>query len=151
MYDSYNSTLYTFRKLNYKVFVGIRKSFTFFRIPSLDVPPDFTNKSIGAAFIPGYRLNGEYFLDERIAINRSAPGNIFHSFRVVVDKSSIQSTKVFLDNVFVGSFIEHFVPRLKGGVFVVNEVGSVGLFENFKFKVCKNYNENGQCPDGIEL
>ena len=96
----------------------------------------------------GYRLNGKYFRDDCISINKSVPGNIFHSLRVVVDKNSIKSTKVFLDNSFIGSFKEHFVPRLKGGVFVVNKAGSVGLFQNFDIKGCKNYNEDGQCVDG---
>ena len=96
----------------------------------------------------GYRLNGKYFIDDRISLNKSVPGNIYHSFRVVVDKTSVQSTKVFLDREFVGSFNEHFVPRLKGGVFVVNKIGSVGLFKNFNLKGCKNYNEDGLCLDG---
>ena len=111
-------------------------------------PPKSSNKSTNAALMSGYRLKGEYFLDDRIFVNRPVPGNIFHSFRVVVDKTSVQSTKVFLDRVFIGSFKEHFVPRLKGGVFVVNKVGSVGLFQNFNLKGCKNYNEDGLCLDG---
>ena len=118
------------------------------RIRDLDEPPKLSNKSIDAALVSGYRLNGKYFHDERLSINTSVPGNIFHSLRVVVDKNSIKSTKVFLDNIFIGSFKEHFVPRLKGGVFVVNKVGSVGLFQNFNIKGCKNYNEDGQCVDG---
>ena len=112
------------------------------------MPPKSSNKRNDAALMSGYRLKGEYFLDDRISINTSVPGNIFHSLRVVVDKTSLQSTKVFLDKVFIGSFKEHFVPRLKGGVFVVNKVGSVGLFQNFNLKGCRNYNDDGLCLDG---
>ena len=96
----------------------------------------------------GYRLNGDYFHDDRISVNKTIPGNIFHSLRIVVDKTSINSTKVFLDKILIGSFKEHFVPRLKGRVFVVNKVGSVGLFQNFNLKGCKNYNKDGLCLDG---
>ena len=112
------------------------------------MPPKSSNKSNGAALMSGYCLNGEYYLDDRIPVNTNVPGNIFHSLRVVVDKTSIQSTKVFLDGNFIGSFKEHFVPRMKGGVFVVNQVGSVGLFQNFNLKGCKKYDENGLCLDG---
>ena len=112
------------------------------------MPPKSSNKSNGAALMSGYCLNGEYYLDDRIPVNTNVPGNIFHSLRVVVDKTSIQSTKVFLDGNFIGSFKEHFVPRMKGGVFVVNQVGSVGLFQKFNLKGCKKYDENGLCLDG---
>ena len=95
------------------------------------MPKKSSKKGNDSALKSGYRLKGKYFLDDRTSLNTSVPGNIFHSLRVVVDKTSLQSTKVFLDKVFIGSFKEHFVPRLKGGVFVVNKVGSVGLFQNF--------------------
>ena len=109
-------------------------------------PPKHSSKT--PAFTSGYRLNGEYFFDERAVLNKSVPSNIFHSLRIVVDKASIQSTKVFVDESYVGCFREHFVSRLKGGVFVVNKYKSVGLFENFILKGCKNFNENGICMDG---
>ena len=112
------------------------------------MPKKSSKKGNDSALMSGYRLKGKYFLDDRISLNTSVPGNIFHSLRVVVDKRSVQSTKVFLDKVFIGSFKEHFVPRLKGGVFVVNKVGSVGLFQNFNLKGCKNYNKDGLCLDG---
>ena len=86
-------------------------------------------------FNAGYRLHGDYYYDEKILINQTVYGSSFHSLRLVVDKSSGRSTKVFLDDSMVGSFQEHFVPRLKGGVFVTSHplrFGSVGLFRNFK-------------------
>ena len=119
-----------------------------FRIHDCKGPKKSSKKGNDSALMSGYRLKGKYFLDDRISLNTSVPGNIFHSLRVVVDKTSVQSTKVFLDKVFIGSFKEHFVPRLKGGVFVVNKVGSVGLFQNFHLKGCKNYNKDGLCLDG---
>ena len=67
----------------------------------------------------------------------------------MIDNSSGMSTKVFLDDKFVGAFQEHFVPRLKGGVFVLNSVGSVGLFQNFQMKYCNLFDGKGECVDGI--
>ena len=58
-------------------------------------PPKRSNKT--QAFTSGYRLDGEYFFDERVILSSSIPSNIFHSFRIVIDKASVQSTKVFLD------------------------------------------------------
>lgn len=81
-------------------------------------------------------------------MNKSIPSNVFHSLRLVVDKASIQSTKVFIDESYVGNFREHFVSRLKGGVFVVNKFKSVGLFENFVLNGCKVFSEDGVCIDG---
>ena len=109
-------------------------------------PPRPSNNT--QAFTSGYRLNGEYFFDERVVLSSTIPSNIFHSLRMVVDKASVQSTKVFLDDTYVGSFREHFVTRLKGGVFVVNQIGSVGLFKNFSLKGCKRFDENAVCQDG---
>ena len=83
-------------------------------------------------FNAGYRLDGEYYYDEKIVINQTVDGSSFHSLRLVVDNDYGRSTKVFLDDSMVGSFQEHFVPRLKGGVFVTHKNGSVGLFRNFK-------------------
>ena len=80
-------------------------------------------------------------------VNKTVAGNIFHSLRLVIDKMSSQSTKVFLDNEFLGAFQEHFVPRLKGGVFVVNKFGGVGLFRNFILAGCHTFDEDGKCID----
>ena len=109
-------------------------------------PPQL--KNITQAFISGYRLNGEFFFDERVVLETNIPSNVFHSLRVVIDKSSIRSTKVFVDDTYVGHFREHFVTRLKGGVFVFNKFGSIGLFENFVLKGCKRFDENAECKDG---
>ena len=97
----------------------------------------------------GYRLNGEYFHDERILIKENIDGTAFHSLKLVIDNNSASSTKVFLDRNFIGSFQEHFVPRLKGGVFIINQFGSVGLFKNFRIKGCKKFIPDGECADGI--
>ena len=111
-----------------------------------NVPPKFGNTT--PAFVSGYRLNGEYVLDERIVINDHVDGTIFHSLKLVIDNNAAMSTKVFLDDKFVGSFQEHFVPRLKGGVFIINKFGSVGLFQNFGMKGCKKFLPHGECADG---
>ena len=113
-------------------------------------PPAISNQSRATtpAFTSGYRLRGEYYYDERIQINKTVEGTIFHSLRLVIDNQSVQSTKVFLDKILVGSFQEHFVPRLKGGVFVTHKFGSVGLFQNFKIKGCNKFNADGKCTDG---
>ena len=110
-------------------------------IPS---PPKLGNNT--PAFTTGYRLNGEYFIDERVNIDQTVIGTKFHSLRLVVDNDSNLSTKIFLDKTFIGAFQEHFAPRLKGGVFIVNKFGSVGLFRNFKLNECENeFDGNGNC------
>ena len=116
-------------------------------------PPTFLNQSrtTTPAFTSGYRLRGEYYYDERILIDQTVEGTIFHSLRLVIDNQSVQSTKVFLDKILIGSFQEHFVPRLKGGVFVTHKFGSVGLFQNFKIKGCNKFNALGNCIDGKKL
>ena len=72
-----------------------------------------------------------------MVINQTVDGSSFHSLRLVVENDPGQSTKVFLDESLVGTFKEHFVPRLKGGVFVTHKFGSVGLFRNFKITTSK--------------
>ena len=129
-------------------------SYLFLRIHgSIPPPPKLNNQSrtTAPAFISGYRLHGEYYYDERITINYTVEGTIFHLLRLVIDNNSFQSTKVFLDNDLIGSFQEHFVPRLKGGVFVTHKVGSVGLFQNFVIKGCNKFNADGKCLDGIQI
>ena len=105
-------------------------------------------------FNAGYRLHGEYYYDEKILINQTVYGSRFHSLRLVVDKSNGRSTKVFLDDSMVGSFQEHFVPRLKGGVFVTHKFGSVGLFRNFKITTSKcniGLDSDGNCKGNCFL
>ena len=129
-------------------------SYLFLRIHgSIPPPPKLNNQSrtTAPAFISGYRLQGEYHYDERIIINNAVEGTIFHTLRLVIDNNSVQSTKVFLDKDLIGSFQEHFVPRLKGGVFVTHKVGSVGLFQNFVIKGCNKFNADGKCLDGMQI
>ncbi len=95
----------------------------------------------------GYRVHGLQFLDEEVTLNGSVSGTIFHALRLVIDNTSLKSTKVFLDNNLVGSFQEHFVSRLKGGVFVYNNKGGVALFKNFNLKGCNNFDQEGRCED----
>ena len=95
-----------------------------------------------AALRSGYRLHGEYNEDERIILNTTVKGTVVHSLTLVIDNKSDQSTKVYLDEQFVGSFQEHFVSRLKGGVFVTHKTGNVGLFQNFEIKACNVLNPN---------
>ena len=78
-------------------------------------------------------------------IDKTVQGTTFHSLKLISDNNSSLSTKVYLDNQFIGSFQEHFAPRLKGGVFIVNEFGTVALFKNFYLKQCDEFNENGKC------
>ena len=101
-----------------------------------------------ARFSSGYRLEGSYIFDENIRIIESFHGTRFHSLKLVVDDNSLWSTKVSLDNNLIGSIQEHFVSRLKGGMFVLNSSGSVGLFKNFKIKECDKFFTNGTCSDG---
>ena len=107
-------------------------------------PPKLSNNA--PAFTAGYRLNGNYFIDERITIDQTVLGTKFHSLRLVIDNDSRLSTRIFLDDRFIGSFQEHFAPRLRGGVFIVNRFGSVGLFKNFNIKGCENgFDALGNC------
>ena len=93
----------------------------------------------------GYRLNGKTFLDENFLINGTTSGTIFHSLRLLIDNESIKSTKVFIDGKLLGSIQEHFVSRLKGGVFVLNHCKGVALFRNFVLKECKKFDDDGKC------
>ena len=116
-------------------------------------PPQLLNdtRAINPAFTSGYRLNGDYFIDERTTINKPIEGTKIHSLKLVIDNKSASSTKIFLDDTYVGAFQEHFVARLKGGVFVLNNPGSVGLFQNFQIKGCYTFDEDGVCIDGINF
>ena len=108
-------------------------------------PPPKLSKNT-PAFVTGYRLDGKTFVNDRVTIQQPVLGTKYHSLRLVIDNNSNLSTRLFLDQTFIGSFQEHFAPRLKGGVFIVNESGSVGLFQNFKIKGCKNgFDTNGDC------
>ena len=103
-------------------------------------------------FNTGYRLHGEYYYDEKIQIDQTVDGSSFHSLRLVVDNDPGRSTKVYLDESLVGTFQEHFVPRLKGGVFVTHKRGSVGLFRNFEIKTSKcniGLDSEGNCKGNI--
>ena len=96
-------------------------------------------------------MNGIISVDEGFAINGSISGTIFHALKLVVDNRSLKSTKVYLDDQFIGSIQEHFVPRLKGGVFVLNKFEGVALFKNFSLRECNNFSQNGTCLEGILL
>ena len=96
----------------------------------------------------GYLLNGVLFLDEVIPIDTSISGTIFHTLKLVIDNKSQLSTKVYLDRNLIGSVQEHFVPRLKGGVFILNNFEAVALFKNFELKECRIYDEEGNCMNG---
>ena len=87
------------------------------------------------------------FLTEKVKIKRSISGTKFHKLRVVIDNESRMSTKVFLDNEYFGSYQEHFVSRLKGGVFALNRFKGVALFKNFTLMGCKHFNREGKCTD----
>jgi len=106
---------------------------------TVPTPPTLSNlsKTVSPTFNTGYRLHGEYYNDEKIVINQTVDGSSVHSLRLVVDNDAGRSTKVFLDESLVGTFQEHFVPRLKGGVFVNHRFGSVGLFRNFRITTSK--------------
>ena len=79
-------------------------------------------------------------------IKQPVLGTKFHSMKLVVDNKSIDSTKIFLGKRFIGTFQEHFAPRSRGGVFIVNEAGGVGLFENFDIQECESgFDDNGNC------
>ena len=69
----------------------------------------------------------------------------------MIDNNSVESTKVYLDDNLVGSFQEHFIPRLKGGVFVTNEFGSVGFFKKFNVKGCDEFDSGGKCIEGMNI
>ena len=106
------------------------------------------HNSGNSSLTSGYRVDGLQFLDEEVDLNVSVSGTIFHSLRLVIDNTSLMSTKVFLDNNLVGSFQEHFVSRLKGGVFILNNHGGVAVFKNFRIKKCNNFDQEGRCEDG---
>ena len=65
-----------------------------------------------------------------------------------MDNYSNESAKLYLEDYYVGSFQEHFASRSKGGVFVVNQIGSVGVFKNFAIGECNSFDEDGTCIDG---
>ena len=94
-------------------------------------------------------MNGSKTVDEKAPIKTSISGTIFHSLRLVVDNRSLKSTKVYLDDRFIGSIQEHFAPRLKGGVLVLNKFEGVALFKNFSLRECNNFGKNGSCLEGI--
>ena len=100
-----------------------------------------------AKFTSGYRLEGSYVFDENFRMSQTMHGTIGHTLRLVIDSSSIWSTKVYLDNECIGAFQEHFISRLKGGVFVLNNSGSAGLFRSFKIKECNEFHSNGAWMD----
>ena len=103
------------------------------------------NKNSSAMLVSGYRLNGKTFLDEKFPINGTTSGTRFHSLRLVIDNDSSKSAKVFVDKKLFGSIQEHFVSRLKGGVFVLNHCKGVALFRNFVLKECKKFDDDGKC------
>ena len=57
---------------------------------------------------------------------------MYHTLKLVVNNNSQNSTEVFLDEKLFGTIQEHFVSRLKGGVFVLNKFEGVALFKKFK-------------------
>ena len=65
-----------------------------------------------------------------------------------MDNYSNESAKLYLEDYYVGSFQEHFASRSKGGVFVVNQFGSVGVFKNFEIRECNLSDVDGNCIDG---
>ena len=81
-------------------------------------------------------------------ITRAIEGTIYHSVKLVIDNNSVQSTKVFVDGTLVGSFQEHFAPKLKGGVFVLNQYQSTGVFKNFRLEPCDSFDSKGTCIEG---
>ena len=107
------------------------------------------HRNSSGRLVSGYLLNGALTIDENIPINGTIPGTIFHSLRLVVDNRSLMSTKVYLDDQLIGSIQEHFVPRLKGGVFILNRFEGGALFKNFSLRECNNFGQNGTCLEGI--
>ena len=66
--------------------------------------------------------------------------------KLVIDNDSNHSTRMFFDKEYIGAFQEHFAPRSKWGVFIVNEIGGVGLFRNFEIQECESgFDEIGNC------
>ena len=59
-------------------------------------------------------------------------GTMYHTLKLVVNNDSPNSTEVFLDEKLFGTIQEHFVSRLKGGVFVLNKFEGVALFKKYK-------------------
>ena len=91
-------------------------------------------------------MDGEYLFDERVVVDQTVLGTKFHSLRLLIYNNSNHSTKIFFDKKYIGTFQEHFAPRSKGGVFLVNKIGSVGLFQNFHIRECENgFDELGNC------
>ena len=45
--------------------------------------------------------------------------------------------------------INRSVPRLKGGIFILNMFEGVALFKNFSLQECNNFGQNGTCLEGI--
>ena len=121
--------------------------FFIYRIQGSAVLPTRSNIT-NPALRPGYCLEGSCILDERIEVQIAIEESIYHSVKLVVDNNSMHSTKVYLDNTLYGSFQEHFAPRLKGGVFVVNAYESVGLFKNFVLRPCDHFDVDGNCVKG---
>ena len=110
---------------------------------------DRIHRNSSGRLVSGYRLNGALTVDEDVQINGTISGTIFHSLRLVVDNRSLMSTKVYLDDQFIGSIQEHFVPRLKGGIFILNRFEGVALFKNFSLRECNNFGQNGTCLEAI--
>ena len=94
-------------------------------------------------------MDGKTFVDDRVTIQQPVLGTKYHSLRLVIDNNSNFSTKIFLDQIFIGSFQERFAPRLKGGVLVLNKFEGVALFKNFSLRECNNFGKNGSCLEGI--
>ena len=105
------------------------------------------HKNSTGEFIVGYRYNGDKCLTKEVQINGTVSGTKYHNLRIVIDNTSEKSAMVFLDNHYFGSFQEHFVSRLKGGVFVLNRFRGVALFKNFTINGCKHFNKYGRCLD----
>ena len=95
----------------------------------------------------GKSLDGK----SHIKYNGTIAGNVWHTMRLVVDKDSPDSVKVFLDNVYFGSFNEYFPPRRTGGFFTLNSVhyNNVALFKEFSLNECLSFNPIGECKFAI--
>ena len=131
--------------IEYLLFL-LSKSIIFHRIHNPARPKSQPRVNNTLAFTAGYRLDGKYFLDERAVLDQIVLGTKFHSLKLVIDNDSNHSTKLFFDKAYIGAFQEHFAPRSKGGVFIVNEIGGVGLFRNFKIQECEGgFDDNGNC------
>merc|ERR1711962_1056779 len=80
--------------------------------------------------VSGYRVNGEKFVDGYVRIPGEMLGTMYHTLKLVVNNDSPNSTEVFLDEKLFGTIQEHFVSRLKGGVFVLNKFEGVAFSRN---------------------